>query len=114
VKFKLTNVILHTDGKPLIETETEDGKRVETPLTYRAIFHQALNVVVRDQALGTEQKVRMYRLDQKLFSASEVELTKAECVLLLERIDKVYPGPFLYSHVKDLLDPEPKEQTAKS
>lgn len=93
----VTQDVKDYDGKPVIAPGDTD------PLTLRAVFTSALNMMEQGEQIGAETKSKMYALTQKLFATKVVSLTVDEATLIKERVGKGY-GPLIYGRVCDALD----------
>jgi hypothetical protein len=66
----------------------------------------ALNNKARTETepLGAEEAAKRYQLSTKLYSKSEVDLTHAECTLLMERIAAIFESPLVIGRIGDILE----------
>jgi hypothetical protein len=97
MRLNVKQHVLNYEGKPIMAPKTNpDGspvldnnhRQVQEPETLRGYLVLALNNKARTETepLGAEEAAKRYQLSTKLYAKSEVDLTHAECTLLLERI----------------------------
>ncbi len=91
------------DGSPVLD---ENHRQVQEPETLRGYLVFALNNKARieTEPLGAEEAAKRYQLSTKLYAKSEVDLTHAECALLLERIAAIYDSPLIVGRIGDILE----------
>jgi hypothetical protein len=101
-KALLTNKT-NTDGSPVLDG---NNRPVQEPETLRSYLVLALNNKARNETepLGAEEAAKRYQLSTKLYAKSEVDLTHAECTLLLERIAAIYESPLIVGRIGDILE----------
>src|SRR6478735_2099158 len=97
MRLNLTQPILDYENKPLLANKTnpdgspvlgDDHRPVQEPDTLRSYLVLSLNNKSRTvtEPIGAEEAARRYQLTTKLYAKNEVDLTLAECTLLLDRI----------------------------
>jgi hypothetical protein len=115
MRLNVKQHVLDYEGKPLLTNKTnsdgspvldENHRPIQEPETLRSYLVLALNNKARTEteALGAEESARRYQLSTKLYAKSEVDLTHAECVLLLERIAAIYDSPLVVGRIGDMLE----------
>jgi hypothetical protein len=136
MRLNVKQHILDYEGKPLLVNKTnsdgspvldENHRQVQEPETLRSYFVLALNNKSRTETepLGAEEAAKRYQLSTKLYAKGEVDLTHAECALLLERIAAIFDSPLIVGRIGDILegreislpeesDEEPVSQSPKS
>ena len=83
MKYKITDMVIDYNGKPLKEGDKE--------LDWRTVVHVALNsTATTTDVLTNEQKAKCYGMTLNAFQNEEVEFTIEEVAFLMERIKKVY------------------------
>jgi hypothetical protein len=100
MRIKITDPVLDyaKEGAPK-PVETPDG-----PLTFRAVFDQALNSSAPNEAIPAEKKSKQFALTLKLYASNEVDLTVDGAALVKERVGIIYTSPLVYGRVCELLD----------
>jgi hypothetical protein len=100
MRIKVTDSIMDypKQGAPK-PVETPDG-----PLTFRAVFDNALNSVVANEVIPAEKKSKQFALTLKLYGSSEVDVTVDEAALIKKRVGLIYTSPLVYGRVCELLD----------
>jgi hypothetical protein len=91
------------DGSPFLD---ENHRQVQEPETLRGYLVLALNHKARTETepLGAEEAAKRYQLSTKLYARSEVDLTHAECTLLMERIAAIFDSPLIVGRIGDILE----------
>ena len=85
-KVNLSAVITSYDGKPM-----KDGGESDKDATLQSVCFGAMTAVLDgDNAMTGEEKMRAYKLTQKLVEGGEVELSAEEITELKKRINKAY------------------------
>jgi hypothetical protein len=99
-EIEVTDPILDylKEGAPK-PVETPDG-----PLTFRAVFDQALNSSAPNEVTPAEKKSKQFALTLKLYASNEVDLTVDEASLIKERVGLIWTSPLIYGRVCELLD----------
>src|SRR3990167_3100579 len=123
MKIKITNPILDYEGKPyragatLVTESLIEGIKGSTkeellakiqplldePLTYRAVFYQALNSINKDEILTAQDKSKAYEITTKCFSSKEPDFTPSQVEFIIDRVEKVYILPLIVGRVKEAL-----------
>lgn len=93
----------NSDGSPVLD---ENHKAVQEPETLRSYLVMALNNKSRTETepIGAEESAKRYQLSTKLYAKNEVDLTHAECTLLIERIAAIYESPLIVGRIADILE----------
>ena len=96
MKIKVTNIVKRLDGEPVIEADN--------PVTFRVIFHEALNNFRADERPTAELKSRCFGLMSKVFASDEINITTDEGTLLKERVNAIYNSSLIYGRVCELIE----------
>jgi hypothetical protein len=115
MRLNVKQHVLNYEGQPLLTDKTnsdgsavldENHRPVKEPETLRSYLVLALNNKARTETepLGAEEAAKRYQLSTKLYAKSEVDLTHAECTLLMERIAATYDSPLVIGRIGDMLE----------
>lgn len=84
-----------------------DGDGV--PATFRGIAVEALNSLSQHEAMGSEQKAKIFQLSQHLFTGNDVELSLDQRSLIKGQVAKFYSA-LVYGRMCEILEvPADKE-----
>jgi hypothetical protein len=121
MKIKVTLPILNYEGKPFQKAKLnsvgeaitdEKGRAAYEPQTLRDIFVSSINSQTPDEQSKPrthEQSMRIYRLTNRIYAKTNVDLDAKERELLRDRVAAIYsPTPAIVGFVTDALFPEDK------
>ena len=92
MKVNLNEEILNLNGEPFSDAPTVGG-----------VLLAALLTPMADENPSIEEKVKTYRLAQKIAGADEVDLPMADAVFLRERVGKIMGNVVVVGRVFDAL-----------
>jgi hypothetical protein len=123
MKIKVTLPILNYEGKPFQKAKLnsvgeavtdEKGRPEYEPQTLRDIFVNSINSQTPDEQSKPrtlEQSMRIYRLTNRIYTKTNVDLDAKERELIRDRVAAIYsPTPAIVGFVTDALFPEDKPE----
>lgn len=115
MKINFEQPITNLKGENLKEkTKTENDKIEERDITLSMVCTGALLTAYQDEKIDSVEKLRRYKLAQRLVDAKEENITIEEANLLKELIGK-NPSPLIVGQVFEILEqvkeePEPEPE----
>jgi len=98
MKVKVNEALKSFDGKPLKDVDA-NGQAVDATIR-TAMINALLSPVQKESGL---EKVKKYKLAQKIYDGDEIDLDVDEIKLIKDRIGEVYP-PVVVGQVYEILE----------
>lgn len=107
MKLEFSRPILDAKGKE-IPVLDENGQKTEDSMTLQSLAESSLLATFADERdLAVEEKVKRFKLFNKISANPDVEMTAEEVVLLKKCIGKL-GGPLLVGRAYEIIDPPKK------
>jgi len=118
-------VLTDYEGFPIMENYPDRGdpgpdgrpKIKERALTLHQAIGAAVAATFDDEQRGepdAEDKWRRGKLADRIYGAGEeIELTNAEAVEIVQRINRAFPSVRIFTEIKKILDPDLKDPEMK-